>query len=128
MSDRLTAELIALLGEQAFLTLTQAFGGRRLYVPNQIADDHEIARAIGLVAAHRLSERMSPAQIRVPLARELRAHHYRQAGMSNGEIATRLGLTETGVDKMFRRMQNPPAKGHRSDAQPSLFPDDLLPR
>jgi len=125
MSDRLGHELLALLGESAFVALASAFGGRRLYVPGAIATDHEIAQAIGNDAAARLSARMAPAVIRVPLAREMRARHYRAAGFSNGEIATKLGLTETGVDKLFRRMQNAPVKGEASDRQPSLFPDDL---
>ena len=125
MSDRLGHELLALLGESAFVALASAFCGRRLYVPGAIATDHEIAQTIGNDAAARLSARMAPAVIRVPLAREMRARHYRAAGLSNGEIATKLGLTETGVDKLFRRMQNAPVKGEASDRQPSLFPDDL---
>lgn len=111
MIDRLSQELPALLGDAAFVALAEAFGGTRLYVPQTIGEDHEIAQAIGLDAARRLSRRHSPSWIRVPLAREARARHYRAQGLSNAAIARRLGITETGVDKLFRRMIAPPAKG-----------------
>lgn len=121
VTERLADELLALLGEQAFVAFAQTFGGRRLYVPGTIPADHDIVRAVGEAAAKRLSARMAPAVIRVPLARELRARHYRGMGRSNGQIASLLGITETAVDKLFARMDNPPVKG--SAAQLSLFQD-----
>ncbi|MDT7533750.1 hypothetical protein OVY48_09970 [Sphingobium sp. SA2] len=123
MSERLTThELIALMGEDAFVALTEAFGGRRLYVPGTIAADHDISRAIGADAATRLSERIAPDVIRVPLARDLRARRYRAAGLSNGAIATRLGITEPAVNKLFKRSADLPAKG--AALQLGLFPED----
>jgi len=114
----LSSDLRALLGDDAFIALAQAYGGTRLYVPVNIPADHDIARAIGKDAADRLSRRYSPATIRVPLARADRARHYRAAGMSNAQIARRLGMTETGVDGLFQRMTDAPEKG---SAQLSLF-------
>jgi DNA-binding transcriptional regulator LsrR (DeoR family) len=122
MSERLTTELTELLGETAFLALAEAFGGRRLYVPTDIPADHKIAKAIGTGAAALLAKRKSPDMFCVPLARDLRARHYRAGGMSNGEIATRLGITEKGVERLFHRMDAPPVKG--SAAQLSLFSED----
>ena len=121
MTDRLTSELITLLGERAFIALAEAFGGRRLYVPRKIDIEGEIAKAIGPDAANLLSERKSPDYIRVPLAREVRARHYRAAGLSNGAIATKLGMTETGVNHLFARMDGPPEKGSEPDRQLSFF-------
>lgn len=122
MSEKLTTEqLIALMGEEAFVAFCEAFGGRRLYVPTAIGADHDIAKAIGVAAARHLSERVSPDVIRVPLAREVRARHYRAAlGLSNGAIATKLGITEPAVNKLFARMDDAPAKGSASQFQ--LFP------
>jgi hypothetical protein len=111
MSEQLTESLRTLLGDPALVSLSQTFGGRRLYVPEKIGDDHSITAAIGAAAAAKLSRRYSLAFIRVPLARELRARHYRAIGKSNGEIASLLGITETGVDKLFARMDRPPVKG-----------------
>ena len=120
-SEHLVAELVTLLGERAFIALAEHFGGRRLYVPRKIDADGEIAKAVGLVAAKRLSDRKSPDYLRVPLARGLRARHYRAAGFSNGEIATKLGMTETGINSLFARMDGPPEKGSEPDRQLSFF-------
>lgn len=112
MSERLTPNLIALLGEEGLIKLAEAFGGTRLYVPLEIPPHHEIVKAIGAEAAQRLSRRYAPAQLRIPLARELRARHYRETlSLSNAKIAVRLGIGETGVDKLFARMDDKPAKG-----------------
>ncbi|BAV64781.1 hypothetical protein [Sphingobium cloacae] len=121
MSERLATELTKLLGERGFIALAEAFGGRRLYVPTKVDSDGEIAKAIGLDAARLLSRRKSPDYLRVPLAREVRARHYRAAGFSNGAIATKLGMTETGVNHMFARMDSPPVKGSEPERQFSLF-------
>lgn len=111
MTEQLTEGLRALLGAEALVALCEHFGGRRLYVPLTIDADHDIAAAIGTDAAAKLAKRYSLAFLRVPLARELRARHYRAHGLSNGAIASKLGMTETGVDKLFARMNRPPAKG-----------------
>lgn len=111
MNEQLTESLKALLGVDALVALAENFGGRRLYVPVSIAGDHPINQAIGADAATKLARRYSHAFIRVPLARELRARQYRARGLSNGEIASKLGITETAVDKIFARMDRPPAKG-----------------
>lgn len=111
MARDLTNDLRYLLGEPAFVALTQAFGGTRLYIPATIPADHEIVRAIGDAAAEKLSRRYSPDTIRVPLARNERARHYRAEGLSNAQIARKLGIGETGVDKIFARMDHVPVKG-----------------
>ncbi len=111
MTSRPGPELATLIGEDAFVRLAEAFGGTRLYVPISINADHEIAKAVGLDAAERLVERLAPDVIKVPLARELRARHYRAAGHSNAQIARKIGITESGVEGLFRRMPNPPVKG-----------------
>ncbi len=118
MSAGLSAELKGLLGDDGFVALAEAFGGTRLYVPHKVDADHEISRAVGLERALRLSRRFSPSELRVPLAREERAVHYRVHGLSNRQIARKLGITETGVDKMFAKMEEKPVKG---SAQLSLF-------
>lgn len=119
MTGKPVSELATLLGETAFVRLAEAFGGTRLYVPATMKPDHEIVRAIGADAAAILSDQLGgAATIRVPLAREQRARHYRAQGRSNAQIARMLGMAETGVDKLFARMQDAPAKG---SAQFDLF-------
>ncbi|MBN9504940.1 MAG: hypothetical protein J0I69_02845 [Altererythrobacter sp.] len=111
MSEALTESLRGLIGDKGLIALAEAFGGRRLYVPAVLSDDHPIIQAIGADRAARLNRRYSNAWLRVPLARELRARHYRAQGDSNAAIAGKLGMTETSINKLFRRMDNPPAKG-----------------
>lgn len=118
-AGELLNELQAMLGEECFVQLTQAFGGTRLFIPKKLDEDHEIVRAIGDEAARRLSRRCAGATLRIPLAREQRALHYRGLGLSNAAIARKLGITETGVEKLFLRRPDAPAKG--SALQFSLF-------
>ncbi len=104
--ERLTAELAALIGENGLVALAEAAGGTRLYVPaaGPVA-------GLDAAASAALSRRFAGSTLRVPLARSLRARQYRAAGQSNAAIARKLGLTETGVDKLFARMADRPAKG-----------------
>lgn len=119
MTSRPGPDLEQLIGEEALVALAEAFGGTRLYVPARMTHRHEIAQAIGMDAARKLSDRLAPDVIKVPLAREQRALHHRAAGLSNAQIARRLGITETGVEALFRRRPDAPAKG----SQLPLFPD-----
>jgi DNA-binding transcriptional regulator LsrR (DeoR family) len=111
MTSRPGPELQALIGEDAFLRLAEAFGGTRLFVPTTITAKHEIAKAIGLDAAKALSARLAPDVIIVPLAREQRAMQYRAQGMSNAKVARALGITEKAVEKLFQRRPDAPLKG-----------------
>ena len=119
MTERLTEDLLEMLGEASFIALVEAFGGTRLYVPQSPAADHAISEAVGIADAQKLASRYAPAVLRIPLARERRARHYRATqGLSNARIAARLGMSETGVDKLFARMADAPKK---NSAQLPLF-------
>jgi len=111
MRELLLDDLKALLGDAGFIALVQAFGGTRLYVPEKPQPDSELVTAIGEEAARRLTRRYAPDVLRVPLAREELAIHYRAAGLSNRDIARKLRITETGVNKLFRRRPDTPVKG-----------------
>ena len=97
--------LVELIGEEATFAFTDQFAGMRLYIPLKLPEDHEIVDTIGVEATNILIARLGGDVIRVPLARELRTRFYDAQGMSKGKIAHRLGMTETGVDKMFARMR-----------------------
>ena len=96
----LSRHLVHILGEADFVRLCEEFGGTRLYVPFK-GSSSDVAEAIGTEAAEKLSRAMAPATIRVPLARRERALFYRRKDMSNARIARKLGMTETGVNKLF---------------------------
>lgn len=127
MNDqRLSAVLLDLLGTAGFVRLAEAKGGTRLYVPAAAKDENELTGIVGHEAANALTRRYAGNYIRVPLAREHRARHYRRAGASNAEIARRLGMSESGVDRLFHAMPNKPAKGKWVDPrQADLFHSDL---
>lgn len=96
-------DLQELIGTSAFIRLVEEFGGTRLYIPLEYLRAGEVVEAIGHEAARLLSERLAQDTVRIPLARELLAQHYHARGYSNGQIARKLRITETGVDKLFKR-------------------------
>ncbi len=117
--ERLSTELLRLLGEDAYLRLAEAYGGIRLFVPQ--AGDTQLAEAIGTAAARVLTSRYGRSYLRVPLARAARARQYRSHGMSNAQIARKLGIAESSVDKLFARMPDKPKKGSADPRQLKLF-------
>ena len=107
--SRLEPELQTLIGEEALIRLAEAFGGTRLYIPTKMGAKHAIARAIGLEAAQRMTARLAPDTIAVPLARDLRARHYVAQNRTAAEIARALGITERGVERLLVRIAAKPA-------------------
>lgn len=103
--ERLTAELHSLLDDGGFLKLVEVHGGQRLYVPSRLSAEKvsKLTDELGKDLADRLILRYGGAYIRVPLARTFKARHYRAEGKSNPQIARLLKMTETGVEKLFRR-------------------------
>ncbi|MCD2176464.1 hypothetical protein [Rhizobium sp. C1] len=105
MNADLTGELMAALGEDGFFVLTEAYAGVRLYVPANI-ERSDLPETIGRDHAARLAKAYPGGYIRVPLAREFRARRYVASGMTIREIALKLGLTETGVNKLIKRARH----------------------
>lgn len=116
----LSRHLLQILGEADFVRLCQELGGTRVYVPYQCKPEGELAEAIGTEACEKLSRALAPATIRVPLARRERALHYRAAGLSNPQIARKLGITETGVEKLFGREAHLPDRPGSAKKDPQL--------
>ena len=104
-SPSLEEQIRGLIGDHLAFQFFNAFAGRRLY----ISTERNLATKIAAVIA----EVWWRDFLRVPLAREFRYEMYRQAGLSNGEIATKLGITESAVNRMARRKAMPPAGENR---------------
>lgn len=104
MSEALIPELIALLGEDDFIALAEARGGTRLYVPAD-PNESDLPDEIGMDATVRLSKEWPCGFIKVPLARQFRVIHYVKRGMSNRAIAQRFGMTESGVERLLKRVR-----------------------
>ncbi|WP_244617918.1 hypothetical protein [Rhizobium sp. RU35A] len=106
-------ELIDLLGEEGFIRLVEAFGGTRLYVPIH-SERSSLGTLIGPENAALLSKRYARIFLKVPVSKTLRAIRYREAGLSNPDIATRLVITESAVEQIFRRARKTnPERGNR---------------
>ena len=120
---QLTIHLKGVLGTEGFVRFCQELGGTRVYIPYAMREENEIVKAVGQELADKLSRALAPATIRVPLARRDRALHYRAAGLSDAKIARRLGITESGVSKLFGREADLPTRPgkSRSPAQLDLF-------
>lgn len=122
IADELVETLLQELGDDGFFRLVEAHAGIRLYIPENPARS-ELPATIGDEAAGRLSKLYPCGYIKIPLAREFRAKRYREAGMSNSQIARRLGLTETGVELLFKRLgkRQPVTKRRKDSRQMDLF-------
>lgn len=116
--EQLSTMLMRVLGPAGLVALAEAHGGTRCWIR---ADGTSLVEVIGPEAAQMLAARYAGFYIRVPLARELRARHYRAAGSSNAEIARRLGMSESGVDRLFNAMPKKPVKGSGDPRQGDLF-------
>lgn len=112
-SPSLEEQIRGLIGDHLAFQFFNAFAGRRLYISTERNLATKIAAVIGDDAAAVLAEVWWRDFLRVPLAREFRYEMYRQAGLSNGEIATKLGITESAVNRMARRKAMPPAGENR---------------
>ncbi|NLS00200.1 hypothetical protein HGP17_25525 [Rhizobium sp. P38BS-XIX] len=117
MSEDLSNDLVVLLGEDGFFALVEAHAGVRLYVPADPARS-DLSSTIGNDAASRLAKSYPGGYIRVPLAREFRARRYVRDEMSNRDIARRLGLTESGVERLLKRARKSKPLGPRRKKDP----------
>ena len=122
MSDGLSRELLELLGPEAFLKLVERFGGDRLYIPKSESGTI-VEEALGAEAAAKLARHYGGDYPRIPLARAFRARQYRKAGLGNPAIARRLGLTVSGVERLFQRhpQKRPPRSRAVDPRQQDLF-------
>jgi hypothetical protein len=114
--DGLSSHLKSLLGQAGFVKLCQAFGGTRAHVPKSPTAECRLARAIGIEAARKMADAFGGNSLRIPLARVDRALHYREQGLSHADIARKLGITENGVLRLFKRQAVRP---------PTRFPGNL---
>lgn len=103
----LKGELLALLGSEGYLLLLEHYAGSRLFVPKmatstvtQLVDD------ITIVHAEKLTAYCGGETIRVPLDRDFRAIAYKQKGFSTRKIVRLLGLTESGLDRLWSRLRD----------------------
>lgn len=121
-NEDLSAELVELLGDEAYLKLVEAFGGLKLHISGRGSTSETLAAAIGAEAADRLVDRHGGSRLNVPLARAFRARKYREAGQGDAEIARRLGMTVSGLERLFNGMANRPSRRRFVDPRQISLP------
>lgn len=122
-ANQLIAELHNMLGEDGLIRLAEEYAGLRLYVPSNY-DRSELTEKVGIEIASKLARHYGNDRIKVPLVRDLRARRYRDMGLSNAQIARKLGITETGVEKLFQRSPVKYRMKKADDRQIEMFPSE----
>lgn len=113
-NEELSEDLHRLLGDDGFLALTEEFGGQRPYLPltgGPVSD--RLVDVLGEELAQRVLKMYAGSLLHVPIARAFRARQYRAAGDSDAEIARKLTMTVSAVERLFAR--NPAPRSRKSD-------------
>ena len=121
--QKVVAELLEILGEDGLVRLAEEYAGLRLYVPSN-CDRSELTEKVGIEIASKLARHYGNDRIKVPLIRDIRARRFRDLGLSNAQIARKLGITETGVEKLFQRSPVKYRTKKSDDRQIDLFPSE----
>lgn len=116
----LVRDLQACLGMDGFVQLCQELGGLRIYVPYRLKDDSELVQVLGRELAEKFVRKFAPATIRVPLAKRVRALHFRAQGLSDPQIARKMKITESGVKSLFKCEWDLPERPGRDKRSPQL--------
>lgn len=110
-------EIAETIGVRLALKIVQVFGGREIKFPVRPHDQHSVILALGKDDGYEICKYMGGSLISVPHCRPRKNARDEIAklealGLSRGEIARRLGITQRHV----RRYAKPPPKWH-----PDLF-------
>ncbi len=111
--------LVQSIGEEGAMALVRAFGGRRIYVPQEIAADSELGVVLSAEAAARLSAYHYGTHLHIPRRGREKARVLQLAkagGLTRHQIAGETGYSERQVYRIIG------AGG--DDRQASLFGDD----
>lgn len=114
------AEIARVSSVATALTLSARYGGRRIYMPEVMTEEHYLAQAVGIDAAMALSHHYPGDRLEIPVFRDLRARikanaivAARRAGRSQADLAAEYGMTERGIRLAERRAEQAgdPAQG-----------------
>lgn len=105
MPDML-ARILRITSPAIAVRFARTFGGRPLYIPRTLAESHPIARCVGRRAATRICRELGGGDWTVPAAvpslHWLDARALKLLGVSNTEIAARLGISDRHVRHLLR--------------------------
>lgn len=123
--QRVVKEIAAVIGLPSCLELVSRWGGRDLYVPENIGREHPIAFAIGLEAAQKLSAEFASCTLSLPIERnatidlrnELIFKEWKD-GASVLRLSHRWGLTRPGIDAVLAKMKEREADARLRSSNP----------
>lgn len=117
------AEIVEVVGVEAALRLVEAWGGIRLYVPQQMPEDHLLVSTLGRAEADQLADRYGGETVQIPrclhalrAVRNGRIRAERHDGASPALLALRYRLTERQVYSILAAGDEP-----ADDRQQSLL-------
>ncbi|TCT37445.1 helix-turn-helix domain-containing protein [Martelella mediterranea] len=107
------------IGMRLALKIVAVFGGREIKFPGNPSDNHPVIVALGKEDGYKVCNYMAGGTLSVPHCRPRRnakaeIQRLEAEGLTRGEIARRLGITQRWV----RKMANDPPPDH-----PDLFSD-----
>lgn len=95
------AWLVREIGEDATLRFIESAGGQRLRVPRDVSRARAM-REYGDDVLEALVRRRGGINYQVPLVKSWRAHMLAKRGLSNNEIALRMGISWRQVPNLLR--------------------------
>lgn len=113
----LLQSIVDTLGVQGTIALADHAARRTIYIPTAMPRYHPLVRALGHSAALKLCIQFGGQRLTVPTANSLRAPHYRAMGLTHAEIASKIGMTASGVQAMLARQRK--KAGVTADARPA---------
>jgi len=109
----LLQELEQVIGLKAVLSLVEAFGGTRTYIPHSADETHDIVQKIGLEAASKLSGYCGGERLEIPLAskykklqRDHEIYRMKKSGTCVTEIAKQFGINRRKVFEVVQRVND----------------------
>lgn len=126
-SESIGDELIDLMGRHSAQALLNTFGGRDLFIPKTVNEDHAIAKVIGLGPARALSSAFPGIEVRLPMRlnpvhkKAEIEHLLATTNLSYRDIAQRVGTHQGWVERVASQWKK---KG--AERQTDLFatPDE----
>lgn len=96
-----------LIGDDEAHNLFVHFGGLRCYIPANVDRENlTLLKAISRESLRKLGSEMPGEYIKMPLARSFLVQRYFEQGLNNREIAMLLRITESGVERLVRRLRD----------------------
>lgn len=93
------------LGDEGYLALVENHGGTRLYVPRDRLRTSSLVDTLTIQHLTTLAGAFGGMYVRVPLDRDFMIEQYLKRGYSRQKIVRQLRVTESGYERMLKRLR-----------------------